>query len=314
MGVNVTKSAPKAIDLFAGIGGSSQGAEAAGVEVVWAGNHWPMAVEVHASNHRSTMHVCQDLHQADWTKVPEHDILMASPCCQGHTPARGKDRPHHDASRSTAWAVVSAAEYNRPELVLVENVPEFTSWVLYPAWEAAMTALGYTMSPHLIDAADCGVPQHRERMFLVGTRSKHKLELGKPSERHVAIDSVLDWEAGPWSPVFKKGRSKKTLKRIERGMAQHGSRFVMPYYGCGSGLTGRSINRPVGTLTTRARWALVDGDRMRMMSVPESQAAMGFPSTYKVPSKPIKLGHHLLGNAVCPPVVTWLLERALAAV
>lgn len=74
----------------------------AGAEVVWAANHWPVAVEWHAANHPDTVHACQDLHQADWRTVPPHDLLLASPACQGHAKARGKERPHHDAERSTA--------------------------------------------------------------------------------------------------------------------------------------------------------------------------------------------------------------------
>lgn len=74
----------KGIDLFAGLGGSSTGARMAGVDIVWAGNHWQKAVEIHAMNHPGAQHVCQDLHQANWEKVPKHDIMFASPCCQGH--------------------------------------------------------------------------------------------------------------------------------------------------------------------------------------------------------------------------------------
>lgn len=44
----------KAIDLFAGWGGFTLGAEQAGATVVWAGNHWPLAVEAHAQNHPRT--------------------------------------------------------------------------------------------------------------------------------------------------------------------------------------------------------------------------------------------------------------------
>ena len=50
---------------------------------------------------------------------------------------------------------------------------------------------------------------------------------------------------------------------------------------------------------------------MRMLSVDECRAAMGFPDGYKVPQTPIKLGHHLLGNAVCPPVSKWIVEQIL---
>src|SRR5699024_2118387 len=81
----------KAIDLFAGAGGFSTGARMAGVDVVFAANHRPQAVEVHSSNHPATMHACQDLHQLDWSTVPPHDLLMASPACQGHSRARGKE-------------------------------------------------------------------------------------------------------------------------------------------------------------------------------------------------------------------------------
>ena len=169
----------EAIDLFAGAGGFSTGAQMAGCKVVWAANHWPDAVEWHSKNHPSAVHVCQDLHQADWSQVPRHDVLLASPCCQGHSKARGKakNNAQHDASRSTAWAVVSATEYHLPRVVVVENVPEFLDWQLYRPWELAMNALGYTVSPHIIDAADLGAPQNRIRMFLVLTRSKAPLLL-----------------------------------------------------------------------------------------------------------------------------------------
>lgn len=71
----------RAIDLFAGAGGFSTGAVAAGVDVVWAANHWQEAVDIHKLNHPDTYHLCQDLHQADWSKLPEHELLLASPAC-----------------------------------------------------------------------------------------------------------------------------------------------------------------------------------------------------------------------------------------
>ena len=74
-----------AIDLFAGLGGWTLGAQWAGVRVIWAANHWPEAVRWHSANHPDTEHSCQDLHQANWSHVPRHDLLLASPACQGHT-------------------------------------------------------------------------------------------------------------------------------------------------------------------------------------------------------------------------------------
>ena len=288
-----------AIDLFAGAGGFSTGATMAGCKVVWAANHWQAAVDVHTMNHPATTHACQDLQQADWTRVPAHDLLLASPACQGHSRAKGKERPHHDALRSTAWAVVSAAECHRPAAFVVENVPEFATWALYPAWCAAMNALGYAMAPMIIDAADHGVAQHRRRLFIVGTRSKHPLELAFKPQAHVGSGQIIDFEAGRWSDINKTGRAGATLARVAAGRACHGSRFITAYYGSETG--GRSLSRPVGTITTRDRWAVIDGDRMRMLSVPECRRAMGFPDSYQLPSR-AKDAMHMLGNAVVPLV------------
>lgn len=291
----------KAIDLFAGAGGFSAGAIMAGCRVVWAANHWEAAVRIHTRNYPAAEHCCQDLHQADWQQVPAHDLLLASPACQGHSHARGVDRPHHDAQRSTAWAVVSAAECHRPAVFVVENVPEFMNWSLYPAWCSAMHALGYALAPQIIDAADHGVPQHRRRLFIVGTRSKYPVELSLPRRELVGAAQIIDFDAGKWSQINRPGRSLATLARIKSGRSRYGARFVAPYYGSGSGETGRCLSRPLGTITTRDRWAVIDGDRMRMISVQEARAAMGFPSTYVLPGSR-REAMHMLGNAVCPPV------------
>jgi DNA (cytosine-5)-methyltransferase 1 len=301
-----------AIDLFAGLGGWTEGARQAGVRVLWAANHWRSAVDIHAANHPGTSHACQDLHQADWTQVPRHDVLLASPACQGHSKARGKERPHHDATRSTAWAVVSAAECHRPPLVVVENVPDFAKWSLFPAWRQAMGALGYSLSENLIDAADCGVPQNRVRLLIVGTRSRSPLALRKPEQPHVAADHIIDFKAGRWSPVHRPGRAAATLERYAAGRRQHGERFVMPFYGSGSGKTGRSLHRPIGTITTLPRWAIVDDDRMRMLSVDEAREAMSFPADYRLPACG-RLAMHMLGNAVPPLMAREVLTQIVRA-
>lgn len=286
----------------------------AGVEVLWAANHWPVAVEWHGMNHPQAIHVCQDLHQADWTQVPRHDLLLASPCCQGHSKARGKasGNPQHDASRSTAWAVVSALEFHRPQVAIVENVPEFTDWSLYPAWSMAMQALGYQLAPHVVDCADLGVPQHRVRLFIIATRSKAPLMLQIPRERHVPASSFVDWNSGKWSPIDAPGRALATLARVANGRTRFGDRFVMPFYGSGSGTTGRSLDRPIGTITTRDRWALVDGDRMRMLTADENLAAMSFPADTKRPDNH-RLTVHMAGNAVPPLAGARIIEAVRAA-
>lgn len=297
-----------AIDLFAGLGGFTQAAADAGIRVVWAANHWQAAVNIHAANHPEVSHVCQDLRQANWESVPAHDILLASPCCQGHARARGKNRPEHDKSRSTAWAVVSCAEFHRPPFFVVENVPEFKNWTLFPAWMMAMETIGYSISSHVWDAADSGCPQNRVRLLLVGTRSKSPIEIAPPSRKHEAAANIIDWQAGRWSAVHKPGRAVDSLIRYEHGRASFGDRFLFSYYG--NTKTARSLERPIGTITTRDRWAVVAGDRMRMLRVDECRQAMGFPDGYILPINQ-REAVHMLGNAVPPPLAGHVLSEIL---
>lgn len=288
----------KAVDFFAGAGGFSQGAEEADCEMVWAGNHWQAACDIYEANH-GIKPKCQDLQQQNMLELPPHDVLLASPACQGHSPARGKERPHHDAMRSTAWAVVTAVECHKQALVVVENVKAFTSWALYPAWCAAMNALGYAISPIVVDSADHGVPQNRERLFIVLTRSKHPIELTLPKLPHVAASTVIDFSAGDWTLINDKVPA--TQARVSRGRREFGDRFVMPYYGGGSGLTGRSLARPIGTITTKNRWGIVDGNRMRMALREETRDFMGFRKDSILPPG-VTEATFMLGNGVVPKV------------
>ena len=289
----------KGIDHFAGIGGSTAGAEAAGVRMIWAANHWQSACDVYEANH-GVKPKCQDLHQVAWETVPRHDIMLTSPSCTGHTRARGKERRRHDAARCTAFAPLACAEVHRPFAFILENVPEFLDWVLWPSIRAGFEALGYQLTLLTIDAADHGVPQNRVRLFIVGVRSRLPVELVLPKRRHVPVRTILDPKTGSWSKI--RAMCLNTRSRVAQGRRDFGSEFIMPYYGSGSGLTGRSLDRPIGTITTLDRWAIVQGDEMRMLNVDEVRRAMGFPRDYILPQG-TKLAKHMLGNAVCPPVM-----------
>lgn len=302
----------KTVELFSGAGGNGFAARAAGLDVIWAANHNPLAVEYYARNHPGVIPMCQDLQQADWAEVPGHDVLIASTCCQGHTKAKGKTGPHHYKSRSTAWAPVNCSEFHKPELVIMENVREFLTWKLYPMWLECWKALGYSLSVHVLDAADFGVPQNRTRVFWIGTRSKKPLSLSFEKQAPVPVLNILDLDKGRWSKVNKPNRAKSTLERVSNGRKRFGELFVMPYYTNGSGKTGRDINRPVGTVTTHDRWAIVKGDEMRMFSVEEYRKAMSFPEDTILP--PRKDDACLfLGNATCPGKVEKVITAAVNA-
>jgi DNA (cytosine-5)-methyltransferase 1 len=204
---------------------------------------------------------------------------------------------------------VDCAESRRQDAWVIENVPEFMSWTLYPAWAQAMKALGYQLAPHIVDCADLGVPQHRVRLFMIATRSKAPLHLQLPRIEHVPARSFINFDAGKWSPIEKPGRAESTLTRVKNGREKFGEQFLMPYYGSGSGLTGRSLDRPIGTITTRDRWAVVNGDKMRMITADEVLAAQTFPGSTLRPDSH-RLTVHMAGNAV-PPLAGKRIIQAL---
>lgn len=301
----------QAVDLFAGAGGWTTGATQAGVQVVAAVNHWITAVASHRLNHPSTLHRCQDVALIDPRDLPAHDLLLASPACQGHSRARGTDQPHHDASRSTAWAVVDVAEVTRPRFLAIENVPDFRRWALYPLWTEALRRLGYDLSENVLNASEFGTPQERERLFIVGVRGGCAPQIRPPGLPGPSAKDIIDWDSPRFRPLSEL-RSSATHARIASGRARFGARFLAPFYGSGSGLTGRSIERPVGTITTLDRWLVVDGERARVLSIEECRKAMGFPAGYHLMgTRRAQLIQ--LGNAVCPPVARGVVSQMLAA-
>lgn len=306
----------RAVDLFAGWGGLTLGAEAAGVEVVWAANHWPLAVETHALNHPHVNHACQDLRQADWTSLPDYELLLAAPACQGHsTASQPRRRLYHDALRATAMAVVDCADVTGPEAIIVENVPAFTRWRLYDWWCEGLAKLGYTLDVRTLVASRFGVPQRRQRLFVIATRNGVVVPQLRESETEVPFkvcleDSVPD---SAWRSVATA--TPRVKERVRRSAERHGPTFLTQHT---SDHYGVPLHEPIRTVTTAPNhWNLVDGDYYRALTGRELARGMGFPDEFRWPDHAtvadVTKG---IGNAVCPPqgtVVVSAVAQAVAA-
>jgi DNA (cytosine-5)-methyltransferase 1 len=299
----------RAIDLFAGWGGFTLAARRASLDVVWAANHWKIAVDVHATNHPEATHVCQDLRQADWTRLPRFDVLLASPCCQGHsTASQPKRRQYHDAQRATAWAVVDCADATSPRHLIVENVPSFTRWRLYPVWRNALVMLGYHLQEHVVTASEHGVPQRRTRLFVIGSRRPSRVHLVAGKEP--AFEPCLDPRADGWRPTAHASREAQA--RFAKARARLGRRFLSQHV---TGHPGVPLHEPIRTITTVPRhWTLVEGDRYRYLTDRELARGMGFPDAFTWPADlPHNVVSEGLGNAVAPPAGEAVIRAALAA-
>ncbi len=299
----------KAVDLFAGAGGFTEGAQRAGVDVIFAANHWPVSVDAHEANHPGVEHECQDLRQFDFESLPDFDMLLASPACQGHSTAgQGSDSARaakkHEADRNTALAVIECADKKRPETILVENVPRFAKWELFDWWCDGLRVLGYHVTSTLVDAADLGVPQNRKRI-VVAASLKAPVEFEAPkSERKPFSSVLLDIDEG-WTSI--KAKSANIRKRIDTGREKHGDRFLTQYV---TKHPGRSLDRPIGTITTApSHWHLVDGQQMRSITTAELLAAQDFRPDYIIPDN-VALATRLIGNAIPPALAKWAIEQA----
>jgi DNA (cytosine-5)-methyltransferase 1 len=238
------------------------------------------------------------------------DILLSSPECTNHTCAKGS-APRDERSRATAMYVVEYARVFRPRWFVLENVVHMRPWPRYNELKGDLVDLGYKIAEQILDASDHGVAQTRRRLFLVGDRMREPVAVTqrRPGRRRTA-KSILD-KPGTWAtrPLRQRGRAKDTLVRARRAIAALGKEtpFLLVYYGSDGSGGWQPLTRPLRTITTIDRFALVEpgdwGLEMRMLQVPELQRAMGFDESFLLLHGSRRDRIRLLGNSVCPPVM-----------
>ena len=304
----------RGLDIFCGVGGSSAGPGAAGVEVVSGIDMCSLATETFSANFSGSRVITNRLEDIDLDTLKKHigriDILLASPECTNHTCARGS-APRDEGSQATAMLVIDYVRVFRPRWLVVENVIQMRTWSRYGELKHALENLGYYLEEQILDSSEFGVAQTRRRLFLMGDRKKKlNLVISKCPGRRKPAQSILD-ATGIWktSPLFNDRRAPATLERAKRGFKALGkdASFLLVYYGSDGSGGWQPLSRPLRTITTLDRFALVEGNgngsRMRMLQVPELKRAMGFSENFKLPAGTRRDRIRLLGNAVCPPVM-----------
>ena len=313
----------RTLDIFCGAGGSSAGARAAGAEIVSGIDACRVATDTFKANFPDAVVVTSHLEDVDLgdleNRIGPIQLLLASPECRNHTCARGA-APLDEASRATALHVIDYARALRPRWLVLENVIHMRPWSRYADLKAALERLGYRLAEHVLNASDFGVPQSRRRLFLIGDRERDpSYSAPPPANSPLAVRSVLD-DRGTWktSPLFTPRRAKATITKAERAFAalEEGTSFLLVYYGTDGGGGWQPLDRPLRTITTVDRFALVEHDgkmwRMRMLQVPELRRAMGHNKDFRLLAGSRRDRIRLLGNGVCPPVMEDVV-RSLAA-
>lgn len=300
-----------AADLFCGAGGTSTGLLAAcrrhGVPVnLSAYNHWTPAVATHAANHPGVKHYRVSLNDV-WPRkaFPQGlDVLWASPACQGHSTANTGDID--DETRATAHCITRWAEETRPSFILVENVPNFRMWgplkkingamrrdperrgEIFEAWLGMLRAMGYAVEHRVLCAADFGAPTSRKRLFIQAARPGFKVVWPTPTHgpgRAPVLTTgrdVIDWSL-TGSSIFTRTKPlvRNTLDRIYYGLETEG---LKPFsVDIGNTSKGRragvhSLDRPLGTVMTKAHQGLVRSFLIQLRGTSKQQIRSSFVS------------------------------------
>ena len=203
------------VDSFAGGGGASTGIElATGHPVDVAINHDEAAIMMHRRNHPYTEHYREDIWQVDPVDaVRGRHVRLAwfSPDCKHFSRAKGAALVDKKI-RGLAWVVLKWAAKVRPDVIFLENVPEFVTWgpvrkgkpvksksgQTYRKWLAQLEALGYTVESRKICAADLGAPTIRTRFHLIARCDGKPIVW--PERTHAPRDSeeVKSGKLLPW--------------------------------------------------------------------------------------------------------------------
>lgn len=305
-------------DFFSGAGGASEGLRQAGYRIDACANHWPTAVDTHRLNHPDAEHHLANLHNLDMRRMPATTMLWASPSCVWHTPAGGRKRlpvdqelQRRDAGavdRATAFAVIAATEVHAYQAVIVENVPEFTNWVLYDWWLDGMRSLGYRVQSAILDAADFGLPQRRRRWFGVFTHAGN-VDLTPPALPPVSASTILDADLG--APVSRRLYVSPQIDQIRDPEVPH---LVMYRR---NARPRRADEHPLATITAGGNHhglatVTADGVLHRMLTNRECARAQGFSESYEFVGSAAEVKRQI-GNAVAVPVARWLGQQVAAS-
>lgn len=237
-------------------------------------------------------------------------LLLASPECTNHSVAKGS-APRCEESKRSANYIFNFITDLEPKWVVLENVVQMRNWDGYDPLIDKLGALGYGVTPQVLDSADFGVPQSRRRLFLLCHRGAAPDPISIPTGYHRRnaksfVDLGLKW---PSRILFLPKRAKATIQRAGRAMAELGTGvpFLIVYYGSDGSGGWQPLGRPIRTLTTLDRFGLVTWrigtPYLRMLQVDELRAAMGFPTSYRFEQGSRRDHVKMLGNGVCPPVM-----------
>jgi DNA (cytosine-5)-methyltransferase 1 len=305
------------VDLFCGIGGFRIAFERAGATCVWScdwDKHSQITYEANFGERPQG-----DLHAVAVADIPTFDILCAGFPCQPFSIAGvskklslGRKHGFEDEKQGNLFfELANIIEYHKPAAFVLENVKNLKSHDKGRTFEIIYNtlteALGYHVHHRVIDAKAL-VPQHRERIFIVGFREPRHFEFPEMPSQGPLLDSILDVSVP----------SKYTLTDHLWTYLQN---YAKKHQAAGNGFGFGLVERSQVARTLSARYhkdgseILISqgpGSNPRRLTPRECCRLMGFPEDFKIPVSDTQ-AYRQFGNSVVVPVVELVAREVVAS-
>lgn len=318
------------IDLFAGVGGIRLGFERAGGKCVFTSEWNEYSKKTYLANFGDDHPFVGDITQVKAKDIPDHDVLLAGFPCQpfsiaGVSKKNALGRPHGfdcETQGTLFFDIERIIAEKRPKAFLLENVKNLMSHdkgnTFRVIKEVLERKLGYKIFPKVIDGKHF-VPQHRERILIVGFREDTDFtwdDLQLP-EQGPDITTILHREDGSENPEshFTEGPKAKVTDKyiLTPNLWSYLQNYAEKHKAAGNGF-GFGLVTPGKTQYTRtlsARYykdgseVLIDRGkrkRPRRLTPRECARLMGFPDTFKIVVSDTQ-AYKQFGNSVVVPVM-----------
>ncbi|MCL2565878.1 MAG: DNA (cytosine-5-)-methyltransferase [Defluviitaleaceae bacterium] len=312
----------KVVSLFSGCGGADRGLIGGFIfnrkryaklpyELVYALDIDQKAINTHKLNFKCANVVVSDIRDVHEDEIPEHDVLVGGFPCQSFSTVNPTKDPSDDRA-NLYKEMVRIVRAKKPKVFIAENVKGFMTLqkgkILERVKEAFEEA-GYTVTYRLINAAEYGVPQRRERVFLIGVRNDLEREFEfpepttteKPVPLSVAVHKLdIDEQKYYFSERAVQGM-KNAKSNMKRGLYQN---LDEPCLTITSHLAKVSLN-------SRDPVLLVDPDKelYRRFTPREAARIQSFPDSFEFAGSEAD-AYRQIGNAIAP-VMFWHISKAV---
>ncbi|MDR2341684.1 MAG: DNA cytosine methyltransferase [Campylobacteraceae bacterium] len=296
----------KTIDLFAGIGGIRLGFEACGCQNIFSSEWDKYAQDMYEVNFGERPF--GDINNIMPKDIPYHDILLAGFPCQPFSIA-GKGLGFAD-TRGTLFFNIEAILYaKRPFAFLLENVKRLTTHnngQTFAVILERLKSLGYTVYYKVFNSLDFGIPQKRERVYIVGFREPIYFEFPNPPKQYKALKEILEADENIPKNYFLSDRLKEKRFKALKNPPPFPSIWHENIGGNISALPYSCALRAGGSYN----YLVVNG--VRRLTGREMLRLQGFPDTFII-NIPYSQARKAIGNSVSVPVVEATAKRMINA-